>query len=219
MRITTKLACATFALALMTYVVQPASAALVNPGFESPDASAGDVPGTATDWTGSFNSNFISTAFAHSGTQSLKQFGQDAGQHQRLPVGSVNPGDLVSATAWIFTPSNDKLAGPQGSNIQIRFFNAAGGTIATADPGLQFNANSPADTWTQLSLIDAPAPAGTATADILLFSGPYSGLPGIAGGAVYWDDATLTVVPEPASIAVGLAGLSLLAARRRRRPL
>jgi hypothetical protein len=200
-------------------LTSPATAALNNPGFESPDASAGDVGSTggftAPGWTGSFNVNFVSAAHAHSGTQSLKQFGTDAGQFQELPTGSVNGGDLVTATAWIFTPANDKLVGSEGSNIQIRFFNAAHNVIAVADPGIQFNANSPADTWTQLSLNNAPAPAGTVSADILLFSGPYSGLSGAPGGAVFWDDATLAVVPEPAGLAIaGLAGAGLLARRR-----
>jgi hypothetical protein len=188
---------------------------LLNSGFEANDASAGDVAGPATDW-GQFNAGYISAAHAHTGTNSLKQFATDAGEYQAVPAG---PNQTWTATAWIMTSSTDQLSGPLGSNIQIQFLDASGNALATANPGLQFVSTDPADTWTQLTLADAPSVPGTAFAQILLFTGPYSGLPGTAGGSVFWDDASLTnttAVPEPASLGL-LAAAGLLVMRRRHR--
>ena len=57
---------------------------------------------------------------------------------------------------------------------------------------------------------------GTATARLVLLSGPYTGLPGNAGGAAFFDDATFSIVPEPASVgAVMLFGALGLVRRRR----
>lgn len=201
---------ATAGAALMTSSAHAGVVSLTNPGFEADNASAGDVAGPATGWQG-FNSNFVSAAFAHTGTQSLKQFGADAGQFQIAPT-TVNPGDQVTAQAWIMTPSTDRLSGLEGSNVQVRFYNSANQVITTSF-GPAFDQSSTPDVWTQTGVINAVAPAGTVKADILLFTGPHFGSGTTAGGAAYWDDATFSVtpVPEPATIALlGMAGVLCL---------
>ena len=68
------LGCGLALAALLSFgAVSSASAQLVNGGFESPDASGGDVAGS--DGWNSFNFVFTTAAIAHSGTQSLKTFG------------------------------------------------------------------------------------------------------------------------------------------------
>jgi MYXO-CTERM domain-containing protein len=186
---------------------------LVNPGFETDNASAGDVgPGTASGWTGSFNSDFVTASFAHTGKQSLKQFGVDAGEFQRF---AATPTSSWSATAFIMTPSTDELKGNEGSNIQIQFLDASLNVLATANPGIQFDSSAAPDTFTQISLLNAAAVPGTAFAQILLFTGPDSVQTGAAGGAVFWDDVTFDQAPEPVSLGL-LAMGGLLAVRRRR---
>src|SRR4051794_29600021 len=56
---------------------------LLNPGFETPSAAAGDVgvaPGTSS-WNG-FNGAFITAATQRTGAQSGKAFGNPGGMYQ-----------------------------------------------------------------------------------------------------------------------------------------
>ncbi len=174
---------------------------LSNGGFELPDASSGDVSGAGSPWN-SFNSNFTTSNLrnntppgtfyspdAHSGTQLLKQFGADAGSFQDLPA---SEGETWVASAWA-----QSWAGDPNNNtglVQIFFRDS---TTNLCDPGgfapcnqAVFDTSQPVDTWVELST-SAVAPAGTTTVRIQVILVPDAATP--SGGALFWDDASLTV--------------------------
>jgi hypothetical protein len=195
----------------------PASAALVNPGFELDDASAGDVNPT-TGWGSGFNANFTSNDFAHTGTQSLKVFGPffqfgGAGTTQAQPA---VPGVSYTASGFIFSPSNDAINGTNFAVVKVEFLDLSNNVIGAAESP-QFNLSSGLDTWVSRSATGV-APLGTVNAQIVLVHVQLNNP--VSGGAVFFDDTDLAItpIPEPTGVAVaGFAGASLLAARRRRR--
>jgi hypothetical protein len=185
---------------------------LANPGFETPSAAAGDVgiaPGSSS-WNG-FNGAFITAATQHTGAQAGKAFGNPGGMYQDF---AATPGQTWSGTVFAENLASDPLAGPQGGFINIEWHDAANNTISFLSTPI-VNSASPTNTWT-LGSVSGVAPAGTTTARLVLLSGPYTGLPGNAGGAAYFDDATFQIVPEPASLgaAVLLGGMALIRRRR-----
>jgi hypothetical protein len=212
------------AMATTLGFAQLGNAAPLNPSFESPDASNGDIGGSA-DWV-FFNGVFTTSnnympgggpvnPNAHSGTQVLKQFGADGGALQRVAAAA---GDKVDASVYAMNWAGD----PFGNLfiLEIGFFDQGGGNIGTApvfaDPfgtqqyDLQPQDGADLDDWTQM-VTSAIAPDGTAEAQILLIHIATGG-----SGAIFLDDASLTVsqVPVPAaawlfgSALMGLVGLS-----------
>ena len=192
-----------------------AGAGLVNAGFEADDASNGDVFG-ASGW-GGFNSRFTTTQAARTGTQSLKVFGPffpfgGAGATQRIPAA---PGELIGASAWAFDAGSADPDGFQGANfgiVQLILRDGSGGIIGAPLDSPPINASAPDQVWVFLS-VEGIAPAGTVEAEIILLHVQLNDP--VTGGAVFFDDASLAVVPEPAA-GLGLAGLLPLALRRRR---
>lgn len=189
-----------------------ANAALVNPGFEANDASAGDVYG-ATGWNG-FNFYYTSAAQQRTGSQSLKLYGDfspggASGAFQDQPA---TAGELYSASAWALNPSADPIQGSNFGLVQLIFLNSGGTPIGTFESP-QFGSSATQDTWTSVSATGV-APVGTTNARIQLLHVQANNP--VTGGSVYFDDTSLAVVPEPS---LGLAGLTLLvgfATRRRR---
>src|SRR2546421_4180103 len=92
---------------------------LANPGFEVPDATAGDVyanPGT-TGWNG-FNGAFITQVTKETGLQSLKAFGNPGGAFQDF---AASPGQTWTGTVDSESFSADPLTGQQGTFINIEW--------------------------------------------------------------------------------------------------
>jgi len=192
-----------------------ASAALTNPGFETPDASAGDVfaTGANSGWNG-FNAAFITTGTKRSGNQSLKAFGAPGGAYQDF--------DTTPGTTWTGTVFGENLAADPMTGTQAGFINIEwhSGTAANPGPQISFvstkvvDATSATNTWIQGTVTDT-APVGGTVARLVLLSGPFNGS-GAGGGATYFDDATFSAAPEPVSMAVlGLGAIGVLARRRR----
>ena len=193
------------------------NAALANASFETPDASGGDVAGAGAPWN-SFNSNFTSSNLfgppvffvnpdAHSGTQVLKQFGIDAGSFQDL---SASAGEEWVASAWAQSWAGD----PNNNTGLMQLFFRDANDVNLCDPGgfnacsqSVFDTSQPVDTWVQL-MTSAFAPTGTTTARIQLLLVPDANTP--AGGALFWDDASLEVSAVPVPAAVWLFGSGLL---------
>jgi hypothetical protein len=189
---------------------------LTNASFETPDASAGDVAGAGSPWN-SFNSNFTTSNLfgppvffvnpdAKSGTQVLKQFGTDAGSFQDV---AASEGDLFEASAWAQSWGGDPN---NNTGLLQLFFRDA--TTNLCDPGgfnacaqAVFDTSQPVDTWVQL-LASAIAPEGTTIARIQLILVPDDETP--AGGALFWDDASLGLAPVPVPAAAWLFGSALL---------
>ena len=209
---------------------------LSNPSFESPDASGGDLP-CSTDW-GCFNSAFTSsnlfdsgnkTPPAVSGTQVLKMFGPFTGNPDAsgaFQTFDANPGDIFEASVWAMSweqafPTPDPLDPTNFADLQL-IFTDAGGVITgqfevlgdVIDDGT--NVYLAPDTWTQLTLT-ATAPANTANVTYQLLH-IQAGENLFAGGAIRYDDASLTQVPVPAAVWLfgsGLIGLAGVARRRK----
>jgi hypothetical protein len=202
---------------------------LGNASFETPDASGGDIAGAGAPW-GSFNSNFTSSNLfmpgggfvnpgAHDGTQVLKQFGSDAGAFQAV---NAAEGELWEASAWAINWSGDPFNNL--ALLQLAFLDSGGGVIGAPvetfcdSIGGQACVLTPQDggeltDWTQLT-VSGVAPAGTASAQILLLHILTDGTP--AGGALFWDDASLQIVPVPAAVWLFGSALGLLGFARRR---
>lgn len=190
---------------------------LVNPGFESPDASAGDQPG-ATGF-GSFNDAFTTATSPRTGTQAGKAFGI-AGFTQSF---AASPGDSFVASGFGLNPTGDLLGPDQIGAVNIEFrANPADGEPLQRDSTRFLFGSTPADVY-QFGTITGTAPAGTTEARFVLVTGAFDDVNGDGlvqgGGSVRFDDASFSRVvadvPEPAGLAaLGLAGGALLRRRR-----
>jgi hypothetical protein len=186
---------------------------LLNPGFESPDASAGDVAGTA-NWN-SFNFTFTTRSVTpHGGLQTLKAFGPffqfgGSGVNQSSPA---TPGQAWTASAWFRDDSSDPMQGANFAVLQLQFLDA-GNNVLTTTESPHFTTANPINTWT-LESAASVAPPNTTAAQITLVHVQVNNP--VTGGSVFWDDASLGLVPEPTSIGA-IAGLGALTTLRRRR--
>ncbi len=156
-----------------------------NPGFESPSTSnSTTAPGTWGQW----NYSYASTAAAHSGSQSLLEYGSNSGVYQSFPV---SPGVSYSASVWALTPSTNKLTGAQGAFMQLAFTNASGGTVSSPSAWITaLNSNSAVNTWIN-STASLTAPSSAVSITIYLQVGAYTGIGGTSGGDAYFDDVQL----------------------------
>jgi hypothetical protein len=178
---------------------------LSDPNFASGTAVASGIGGWST-----FNGAAFSTTYTFGPTTfSMKDSG---------PGGYTVPGSFqyVAATAgttylltgYAFIPTALASASDQGF-LQITFVNSTFGNLGTVQtsPGNALvstpiiSNTSSTGTWIQLSAT-ATAPVGTAYAEPFTLV-----LDADAPTAVYFDDLSLTVVPEPSTLA--LAGLGL----------
>jgi hypothetical protein len=218
--------------ALFALFAGGASANVLNPSFESPDASGGDI-GCSADWS-CFNNAFTSSnnynpgggfvnPTAYDGTQVMKQYGGDGGAVSSSVAASE--GDTVSASVRAMNWSGDAFNNL--ALLQIGYLDSGGGVIGTVDifadsvgnqayQLLPQDGGEPSD-WTLME-VSGTAPAGTAGAQILLLHILTDGTP--ASGSIFWDDVNLTVTPIPVPAAVWLFGSGLIGlvgvARRRK---
>jgi len=188
---------------------------LLNPGFESPDASGGDVAGS-TSWN-AFNAAFTTISVPpHSGTQTLKVFGpffQFGGAGVVQGGFAATPGQSWSASSWLRDDTSDPMQLSNFAVVQLQFLDA-GNAVLTTFESPHFTIADPTNTWVQ-ETANGVAPAGTTTAQIVLVHVQLNNP--VTGGSVFWDDASLAQVPEPATLGLVGAALGSLALRRRHR--
>jgi hypothetical protein len=191
---------------------------LVNPSFEFPSFAG---------WT-SFNNVFPTSDEARTGVSGGLILGpffnlpNASGIFQDVPAA---PGDIFQGSIYLLHDST-RLNG-QGRpdiilgngnvvDLAIEWRGAGNSNLGQAavsriadgqDPGLIL------DQFYQGSVATPPAPAGTTAARlVLLFIQP----PTFDGGLVFFDDASMTLIPEPASASLlGLAAAVCLGVRRR----
>jgi hypothetical protein len=206
------------------------NAALANGGFESPSAAGGDVYCSAS-WN-CFNNSYTSSNLftpggsffsptAHGGTQVMKQYGVDAGAFQDA---AANPGDTVDASVYAMNWNGDNF-----NNIfllQIFALDAGGNNLSGGyNPLAQVVAGSSAIAggsfdyvlsgtdggndydWTQM-LVSAVMPEGTASTRMQLIHILEASTSN--AGAIFLDDASLSVSAVPVPAAVWLFGSGLL---------
>ena len=184
---------------------------LVNPGFEAPDASAGDqyaITGSS-GWNG-FNGAYITATTKETGLQSFKAFGSPGGAFQDFPA--------FAGQTWLGMVDSEKfsadpLVGQQGTFINIEWHDSGGGLISFLSTPIA-NSTSTPDVWIPGS-VSGTAPAGTSFVRLVLLCGPYTGIGTGSGGAGFFDNASFDVVPEPGTLSL-LAIAGLLSLRRRR---
>jgi len=158
--------------------------ALLNAGFElgGPDGSQ-----IISDWS-IFGNGYHQTFSPHSGSFIAKTFGNWLGNpdytgvFQDLPAAA---GQTWRASVYAMLPSGDLVQNGSYGKLNIEFYN--GGTFISAQESQHLTVSSPHDTYINLS-ITAIAPAGTTKVRIV----PTFVQLGFGGGAVYFDDASLT---------------------------
>jgi alpha-L-arabinofuranosidase len=184
-----------------------------NSGFESPTASGSMTrPGSWYYW----GSSYLSTQYAHAGSQSLQAYGPNSGVGESF---SVTPSVSYTATVYAMTPADNPLTGPEGAFLQIIYYDASGNqispysppnsvTILTSQslPGGPIPGSVGSQGWNYFTTT-AVAPSNAASVSFVLETGAYTGFPGTAGGAVFWDDAEFGPT-APNSAIVGAANLS-----------
>lgn len=199
---------------------------LTNASFETPDASGGDVPGAPPGWGGFNDPNTQNTSqaiTAFDGIQTFKTFGPfdfiggGTGIFQGVPA---SPGDLISGEVYAQHITQDALQGDNFAVFKLEFRDAGGNLAAGGLAGVDvfesppINASSPLDEWILLGT-GGVAPANTASVSAVIVQVQLGdGTGAFAGGAVYWDAASVRVVPAPGAAALGMLGL--VAMRRRR---
>jgi hypothetical protein len=181
---------------------------LANPSFEDVDGTT-MLPADAAIWN-EFSSlpNSTSTrslAMPRTGTASmlLEAVGanQFAGVFQGLP-GSLSGGEIVTISGW-----HKWVAGMATRELKLEWHGAPQTRVDTIEVGPMLDYEE--------FCLTAIAPAGvtgvTATYVISTFG------PNQTGAVVFLDDMTVCIVPEPASVMLGLIGvLGLMGLGRRR---
>lgn len=186
---------------------------LTDPGFES--------GGVSSAWS-TFNGAAFSQNYAHSGSWSMDDNGLGGfgvpGSFQTL---STVAGDAYDLTGFGLTPTEPGTGTTFGA-LQITFFsgpNGTGSNLGTVEtsPGNaqlsnEINSSSPTGVWIPLDTGIATAPAGAQSLQvftIVVDQNPAN---------VYFDDITLSQVPEPSSFALaGLGAIGLFGVLRRRK--
>lgn len=188
---------------VVLFVGAIASANIVtNPGYES----------GFTGWSG--GTGIAETGYARSGSYSGRIDGP--GVIAQLPVGgwtAIKTGDIVDVSVWVLNPSTDPLTVAQAARIEVLIYGAGETTVTYSDTWSMYGGMAE-DTWIKASLTPFVVPFGSA-GHYEYFKIVYHNY-GAASGSVYLDDWDVTVVPEPATIAMFCLG-GLLAMRRRRK--
>jgi hypothetical protein len=204
---------------------------LVNPGFESAGGFTANGPGgvaVGAGWANNFgggaegqNDMSSSADFPHSGSFAL--LAANAPGNTWNPQGTYqiiansSAGAAWSASVWALTDTGTQGAATAGTgpvDFQVNFLDSTGtNNLGQADLG--WAAIAANDTWQKYTL-SGVVPVGTAF--ISVYDMAMIG-PGAASTVnVYFDDNSLTVAPEPSTLALaGLGGVAALSLIRRRK--
>lgn len=195
-------------LCLALVATSSAFGQLLNPSFESGTGSS------ASNWI-AFGNAFRENAGAHTGDFSMKMFGNFSGSFNvtgAFQDFAIGVGQSASASVFAQTLSGDKMSGGNRALLKLIYRDAANNDLLASESAF-IDANTAPDTWFELTASLGAAPAGTDHGSVfLLFLQEADN----AGGSTFFDDASVSVVPEPATLAIlGLAGVAALRRKRK----
>jgi hypothetical protein len=198
-------------LAVAAALVAPAAANLIsNGGFE--EGPTGNIGDGMPAWGVWGNSGWHhDDAGRVIGTKAIKFWWDDAGVFQDA---TVVAGQQYLFSMMTFNASADRLVGWNGV-LKAEFYNSALGLdpahkLSEIVVGKYYSATDPVDQWVTVSGTVIP-PATADVARVVLFIADWQ--PSV-GGSLNFDEASVTLVPEPAT--AGLLGLMLVVGLRRR---
>lgn len=213
---------------------------------EGPTYSAGPLDGQ-DGWYGPFGYQTVSTAYAHSGTQSISTQIGDASRLFDVPSMDLGPGTQWWMDTWAYFPSGDgdalssfTLNGSVVYAFGIYVTNAGVVTLSGGYNGFFDTRNlgsAVLDQWVHLRIEQLPVPGngirlsivGTGVNEsfdtLYATSGAPTGLVlstrNTPSGIAYWDDITVgygpVAVPEPSSLMLLTISAIGLALAKRRR--
>jgi hypothetical protein len=201
---------------------------ITDPGFESQTVAPNPDPTNAPGWS-TFNGAAFSNsaAPAHTGSWVMSM---PAGKGGFTVPGAfesfaASPGQTYTLSGWVYTPSTLTPLENDFAILQLAYFTGSAlnatpnsGSGANGTTGVNIGDPNPATptdvailpgTWTFAS-VTGTTPAGTNSLGAFLLN-----INGDANATFDFDDISLTLAPEPASI--GLFAIGGLAALRRRR--
>ena len=138
---------------------------------------------------------------------SVKFWSSDTGAYQDY---SANPNEVYDYSIYAQTRSSDQLQGWKGY-LKAEFYDN-GWTQLNSYVVDTFTTNDAVDAWVQLSGL-ATAPVSTVYGRIVIGIEPDQGS---TAGSLYYDDADVYAVPEPASAALLIGGIAGIICMRRR---
>ncbi|MDD2238231.1 MAG: PEP-CTERM sorting domain-containing protein [Kiritimatiellae bacterium] len=184
---------------------------LTNPSFELGTGQGGALQdASVTDWVNYAGIGWWASdaGAVYDGTYAIKRWDNDTGIYSDF---SATPGITYNFSLWCYDDNSQPLV-DRYVELKAEWLDAGYGQLGSTVIG-QFNAGT-VDTWTQLSG-QSEAVAGTVHGRIVITTAGGAS----AGGAVYYDLASVTQVPEPNVLAlfgIGLAAVTLFRRKMRR---
>ena len=197
------------AIALVAVLAMPASAELLlNGGFEEGDTGGINGSGVPTNWYawGSESGWHHDDAGKVIDTKAIKFWWDDVGMWQDF---AATPGDEYLFSVEALNHIDDTLVGWNGQLIAEFYNSVSGDKLSEVVVDKYYSASDPVNEWVNVSGT-VVAPDGADIGRMILKIGDW--VDGV-GGSLNLDNASVTLVPEPAAFA--LLAVGLLALRRR----
>jgi hypothetical protein len=174
---------------------------LSNAGFDDHGAASGDV----SPWF-AFNSALLSQSVpAHSASNTLRAYGPYDRGASGVFQGDfpASPGQMWQASAWARIDSSDPMNPANLAEVHLTFLPTNFGPGIFVSPPIT-TSTLPMDTWQKFSAVGV-APPNTTGVRIELLHVQLS--PSASNGSIFFDDASLEIVPEPMSVALASFGI------------
>jgi hypothetical protein len=191
-----------------------AQSILADPGFEQQLTAPNPNPNGQAGWANFGGATFLETGVAHGGSWVLDTPAGGGGYsvpgtYQDF---AASPGETFTLSGWVYTPNALVPNSNDFAILQLSWFTGAppnnyGGGTGLGSTGVDVGTPAggggvalPQDVWTFVS-VTATAPADTASMGAYLLD-----INADSNGTFYFDDMSLTVVPEPTTLSLGALG-------------